>query len=78
VLFRSPRAWTLYFAEMAGVKVADELPASWVERVERDAGTAMPATFSEPAVTPSYDVDPAVDHSVEEVRDLVFPRHGLA
>ncbi|HUR17982.1 MAG TPA: hypothetical protein VMZ51_03475 [Acidimicrobiales bacterium] len=26
-----PRAWTIYFAEMAGVELADELPAAWVE-----------------------------------------------
>jgi acetoin utilization protein AcuC len=72
-----PRAWALYFAEMAGARVPDQLPASWVERAEREAGTSIPATFSEAPVTPSYDVGPAVDHSLETVRHLVLSRHGL-
>jgi acetoin utilization protein AcuC len=72
-----PRAWALYFAEMAGARVPDQLPARWVERAEREAGTSVPATFSEPPVTPSYDVGPAVDHSLATVRDLVLTRHGL-
>ena len=28
-----PRAWTIYFAEMAGVVIPDELPESWLEIV---------------------------------------------
>ena len=72
-----PRAWTLYFAEMAGATVPDRLPGAWVERAEREAGTSVPAMFSDTPVTPSYDVDPAIDHSVGSVRALVFPRLGL-
>lgn len=44
-----PRAWTLYFAEMAGVRIDDELPESWVRNAERLAGGPVPATMSEPA-----------------------------
>ena len=44
-----PRAWTIYFAEMAGAELPDELPARWVERAEREAGHRLPHTLSEPA-----------------------------
>ena len=43
-----PRAWTVYFSEMAGVVVPDELPPAWIERVELELGYEMPATLSEP------------------------------
>jgi acetoin utilization protein AcuC len=43
-----PRAWTLYFAEMAGSEIDDALPAAWVEEAERLAGDRVPATMSEP------------------------------
>jgi len=42
-----PRAWTLYFAEMAEVAVPDELPSAWIERAELALGDAVPATLSE-------------------------------
>jgi acetoin utilization protein AcuC len=44
-----PRAWTLYFVEMAEVVVPDELPTEWIERAERELGDDMPHTLSEPA-----------------------------
>jgi acetoin utilization protein AcuC len=72
-----PRAWTLYFAEMVGATVPDQLPGDWVERAEREAGISLPVTFSEPPMTPPRDVDPAIDRSLARVRDLVFPRLGL-
>ncbi len=68
-----PRAWPLYFAE---AQVADDLPADWVARAERESGHPLPATLSEPAV-PDLGGD-GVARSVEAVRELVFPRHGLA
>ncbi len=43
-----PRAWTLYFAEMAGVTCADQLPDAWVTEASRRAGEPVPTTFSEP------------------------------
>ena len=44
-----PRAWTLYFAEMAGATVPDELPEAWIERAEFERRAEVPATLSEPA-----------------------------
>lgn len=45
-----PRAWTTYFAEMAGAQVPDALPVSWVERATDQAGGPVPTSFSEPQV----------------------------
>lgn len=42
-----PRAWTIYFAEMAELAVPDELPPDWIARAELELGDAMPATLSE-------------------------------
>jgi acetoin utilization protein AcuC len=71
-----PRAWTLYFAEMAEVDIPDELPPSWIERVRRETGEAPPTTLSEPPVGTPGD-GPDVMPSVEAVRERVFPHHGL-
>ena len=48
-----PRAWTLYFAEMAGVEVPDQIPERWVEEAQECLGGEVPTTFSELAVDPS-------------------------
>jgi hypothetical protein len=45
-----PRAWTLYFAEMAGVVLPDQIPGRWVEEVQERVGGEVPTTFSELAV----------------------------
>ena len=72
-----PRAWTTYFAEMAGAELPDELPAQWVERAEREAGHRLPRSISEPAPTGSGDAD-AVAASIQAVRSRIFPAHGLS
>jgi acetoin utilization protein AcuC len=43
-----PRAWTIYFAEMAGVQVPDAIPRAWVTRAGAMSGGGVPATLSEP------------------------------
>ncbi|MDP9403643.1 MAG: acetoin utilization protein AcuC [Actinomycetota bacterium] len=70
-----PRAWTIYFAEMAGVQLADDLPAPWVERAGAEAGGAVPGTLSEPALPVAAGEAEAVAEVVEEVRRTVFPLH---
>jgi acetoin utilization protein AcuC len=73
-----PRAWTIYFAEMAGAQLPDELPPSWVERAEREAGHRLPRSLSEPRPPATRSADPrAVAEVVDEVRRLVFPYHKL-
>jgi len=39
-----PRAWTIYFAEMAEVDLPDRLPEPWVRRVEQESGSPVPTT----------------------------------
>ncbi len=76
-----PRAWTIYFAEMAGVDVADELPAAWLDRAAREAGHPVPARLSEAAVEPEATTGTAradaLAASIQGVRELIFPFHGL-
>jgi hypothetical protein len=47
-----PRAWTLYFAEMAHAAddLPDALPESWIELATARAGEPVPTTFSEPSL----------------------------
>ena len=71
-----PRAWTIYFAEMAERDLPDELPESWIEAAEREAGYDVPDRLSEPAL-PGSGTDPAVDRVIEACRAAIFPRHGL-
>jgi acetoin utilization protein AcuC len=47
-----PRAWTIYFAEMAGTELPDELPEGWIEEAERRLRGPVPATLSEPSLEP--------------------------
>ena len=71
-----PRAWTIYFAEMAGATVPDQLPESWIEAAEREAGSAVPARLSEAPPPPLRSAE-SVDRIVQQVQDAVFPAHGL-
>jgi len=73
-----PRAWTIYFSEMAAVPVPDAIPESWIEVAEREAGSGVPTTLSEPALeTGSPSVEEAVAGVVAEVKRRIFPTHGL-
>lgn len=71
-----PRAWTTYFAEMAEVELADELPASWRTRVRRAWGYDVAMTLSEPPVAPETDVEPVLE-VIADVQRRVFGLHGL-
>jgi len=71
-----PRAWTIYFAEMAKAEVGDQIPESWIELTEREAGSAVPTTLSEPPV-PAKGRDEAVNEVVEGVKRTIWPFHGL-
>ncbi len=72
-----PRAWTIYFAEMAEKDVADDLPAEWVAEAEAEAGHALPRTLSEPPPGPAPSDPEGVARVVDEVRRRFFPRHGV-
>jgi len=62
-----PRAWTIYFAEMAGVELSDELPSAWVALAEEEAGGPVPATLSE-AAPADGGAGPEVDSVLAQVR----------
>jgi acetoin utilization protein AcuC len=71
-----PRAWTIYFAEMAGVTVPDEIPEPWLELARAEAGYEIPSRLSEPPARPSP-VEPAeIAGIVDRVKAEVFPFHG--
>ncbi|CAN5756548.1 acetoin utilization protein AcuC [soil metagenome] len=71
-----PRAWTIAFAEMAGVEVADELPASWRERARRESGHDVASLLSEPPVAAC--VDPKTLRAVvADGKRRAFGLHGL-
>ena len=73
-----PRAWTLYFAEMAGAELPDELPPAWTERAAEQAGQAVPTRLTEaPVVDPRGDAG-AVAAAIDAVRGRIFPYHGLS
>ena len=54
-----PRAWTLYFAEMAGAELPDAIPESWIEQIEFEVRAEVPVTFSEPSLGPGDGDDEA-------------------
>ena len=73
-----PRAWTTYFAEMAGVTLADELPAAWLEKAGAEVGGAVPTTLSEPTVEAPPDAAAGAAEVVGQVESAVFPLHQLS
>jgi acetoin utilization protein AcuC len=72
-----PRAWTIYFAEMAGLQLPDDLPREWVNRAEREAHEPVPATLSEAGVQGSGADEAGVDQAIRAVQRVAFPRLGL-
>lgn len=42
-----PRAWTIWFAEMAGVRVGGEIPATWRDAVRAETGSEPPAMLDD-------------------------------
>ena len=74
-----PRAWTIYFAEMAGVTPPDEIPEGWIERAEFELRGEVPATLSEPPARRSPADDDAVAVAEAALRERAArsgERHG--
>jgi acetoin utilization protein AcuC len=72
-----PRAWTIYFAEMAEASVPEELPPAWIERAEREGAGGVPRRLYEPPYVPRGG-GADVAEVVQEVKRTIFPFHGLA
>jgi acetoin utilization protein AcuC len=62
-----PRAWTIYFAEMAEREVPDRVPDSWLALASEKAGAPVPDRLSEEA-PPEAEPDPELDRVLDEVR----------
>jgi acetoin utilization protein AcuC len=73
-----PRAWSIYFAEMAGFAVPDELPRQYLMEAERQAREPVPARLSEPPLHTSPVTAGEIDAIAGAVREAIFPYHGLA
>lgn len=71
-----PRAWTIYFAEMADAELPDAIPEGWIEHVEFQERQVVPHTFSEPAM-PRDEIDERTLEVIELVKSVVFPGFGL-
>lgn len=74
----TPRAWTIYFAEMAGVALSDDLPAGFLEEAQRLAGEPVPDRLSEPEIAGSPVTEEEIDRLIQAVRREIFPHHGIA
>jgi acetoin utilization protein AcuC len=58
-----PRAWTIYFAEMAEQEVADDIPVEWLDLAGKAAGSPVPDRLSEDP--------PSTQEDLEAVRGVV-------
>jgi acetoin utilization protein AcuC len=68
-----PRAWTIYFAEMAERPVPDEIPASWLDLARQESGAEVPGKLSEDP-PPSRRTSDRVHEVVARVRAAILPR----
>lgn len=73
-----PRAWTLLVAQMADTDVPEELPESWRELFERQAGGPAPVTLMEespPRADPGSQQAAlkAAREAITEIKEAVFP-----
>lgn len=67
-----PRAWTIYFAEMAAHELPDEIPEAWLALASRHANGDLPDTLSEDPPPDTQD-----HHAVVEVIKEVQEAHGI-
>jgi acetoin utilization protein AcuC len=76
-----PRAWTIAFAEMTDTLLPVETPMAWRELAGHRTGQRAPDGFTDdPVRVPTEVLDRtrrAAEESVDAVRRLVWPHHGL-
>ncbi|TMK83929.1 MAG: acetoin utilization protein AcuC [Actinobacteria bacterium] len=76
-----PRAWTIYFAELAGGSTPTELPAEWVERARAEGARELPDSFDDHGVIlprgRREEVDERAAAAAQETVARVFPYFGL-
>ncbi len=69
-----PRAWTLAYAEFAGIELPDDVPAQFHGLVGRRLRDPLPNPLPEKL---GADIRAFARASVELVKQLIFPIHGL-
>ena len=71
-----PRAWTLVWAALRGVRAPNRIPHNWLEQAEREAGYALPRLLRDATVNgagnPGADVD-MNDKTMRAARNRVLP-----
>lgn len=72
-----PRMWTLAFAQMAGLEAPEEIPTSQASRYPETGGLLRDPGPAALAPGEAEVVRGFAARSVERVKRLVFPRHGL-
>jgi acetoin utilization protein AcuC len=76
-----PRAWTLYFGEMTGAGMPEDVPDEWLARARTEGGCDLPTTFSDPEVSLPEDRREAAfagaHAAAEETVARVFGAYGL-
>ncbi|MDP9021253.1 MAG: acetoin utilization protein AcuC [Actinomycetota bacterium] len=75
-----PRAWTVWFAEMAGANLPDAVPSDWQDLARSRTGQDPPDRFDDGPVGISDDSRARAREDAEEairsVREHVLSRHG--
>ncbi|HEX9889633.1 MAG TPA: acetoin utilization protein AcuC [Nitriliruptorales bacterium] len=75
-----PRAWTVFFAEMAGLPLPEDVPETWQRLATQRTGQRAPTSFRDGPVTVPDGVRErsreAAREAADALRRLVLPRHG--
>jgi acetoin utilization protein AcuC len=67
-----PRAWTLVWAALRGINVADAIPPEWIDMVEREVGRPVAHTLRD-AEQSSTEAFTNNDRTVRAVRNKILP-----
>ncbi|MBE0428596.1 MAG: acetoin utilization protein AcuC [Thermoleophilia bacterium] len=78
-----PCAWTLLMAELAGTRLAEEIPESWRELCERHSGAQAPRFLTRESPPPpgpgAHEIArQAVEDGTAEIKSKIFPLMGAA
>ncbi|MGZ4105530.1 MAG: acetoin utilization protein AcuC [Actinomycetota bacterium] len=76
-----PRAWTIYFAELAGGSLPQDIPQEWIENAHANGGRELPDSFDDHGVIlppgRREEVDERAAAAASETIERVFPYFGL-
>jgi acetoin utilization protein AcuC len=74
-----PRAWTVLFATMVGRELEDALPVAWLRECNQLAGSVPSDKSLRDHVHAEEEahVPRAAKRTVEELRKVLFPLHGI-